>query len=167
VSVNTGLRWSEQTGLRWRDVDILARVITLPRSKNGHTRRVPMNSRVRSDLLDLGAARQHPDDLNELVFACRRAQADKFFPKAVERAQVSLKPKGKDASGLDGCTWHCNRHTFASRLVMAGVDLRTAQDLGGWRTLAMVQRRAEGIHSRLDPSVPRSYARAATSLLAG
>jgi site-specific recombinase XerD len=62
---------------------------------------------------------------------------------------------------------HCNRHTFASWLVMAGVDLRTVQDLGGWRTLAMVQRRAEGIHSRLDPSVPRSYARAATSLLAG
>jgi len=50
---------------------------------------------------------------------------------------------------------------------MAGVDLRTVQDLGGWRTLAMVQRRVEGIHSRLDPSVPRGYARAATSLLAG
>ncbi|PYN39947.1 MAG: hypothetical protein DME00_35620 [Candidatus Rokuibacteriota bacterium] len=50
---------------------------------------------------------------------------------------------------------------------MVGVDPRTVQDLGGWRTLAMVQRRAEGIHSRLDPSVPRGYARAATSLLAG
>jgi site-specific recombinase XerD len=36
--------------------------------------------------------------------------------------------------------WHALRHTFASRLVAAGVDLRTAQELGGWRTLAMVQR---------------------------
>jgi len=40
---------------------------------------------------------------------------------------------------LDGYTWHCNRHTFASHLVMAGVDLTSVQTLGGWRTLAMVQ----------------------------
>ena len=56
------------------------------------------------------------------------------------RAQVVLKEAGKDASRLDGHTWHCNRHTFASRLVMAGVDLQTVQTLGGWSTLAMVQR---------------------------
>ena len=36
---------------------------------------------------------------------------------------------------LDGYTWHGNRHTFASRLVMAGVDLRAVQELGGWKTL--------------------------------
>ena len=39
-------------------------------------------------------------------------------------------------------TWHALRHTFASRLVAAGVDLRTVQELGGWRTLSMVQRYA-------------------------
>jgi Phage integrase family len=33
-----------------------------------------------------------------------------------------------------------NRHTFASWLVMAGVDLRTVQQLGSWQSLAMVQR---------------------------
>src|SRR4029450_7310630 len=32
------------------------------------------------------------------------------------------------------------RHTFASRLVAAGVDLRTVQEPGGWRTLSKVQR---------------------------
>jgi len=53
---------------------------------------------------------------------------------------MALKEAGKDATRLDRYTWHCNRHTFASRLVMAGVDLRTVQTLGGWRTLVMVQR---------------------------
>jgi site-specific recombinase XerD len=34
-------------------------------------------------------------------------------------------------SGLENYSWHCNRHTYASRLVMAGVDLRTVGELLG------------------------------------
>lgn len=37
-------------------------------------------------------------------------------------------------------TPHVLRHTFASRLAMAGVDRRTIQELGGWASLGMVQR---------------------------
>jgi hypothetical protein len=37
-------------------------------------------------------------------------------------------------------TWRCNHHRFASRLVMAGVDLRTVAELLGHRTLQMVMR---------------------------
>jgi len=54
VSVNTGLRWSEQMGLRWKDIDVLTGIITVQRSKHGQARRVPMNSTVRSVLMDLG-----------------------------------------------------------------------------------------------------------------
>jgi site-specific recombinase XerD len=64
----------------------------------------------------------------------------KFSPAAVARARTALVKAGKDVARLEGYTWHCNRHTFASRLVMGGVDLRSVQQLGGWRTLAMVQR---------------------------
>jgi len=52
------------------------------------------------------------------------------FMRACERAKLA------------GVTRHVLRHTFTSRLVMAGVDLRTVQELGGWKTLAMVQRYA-------------------------
>jgi len=45
-----------------------------------------------------------------------------------------------DDARIVGYTWHCNRHTFASRLVMAGVDLRTVAELLGHRTLQMVMR---------------------------
>ncbi len=44
------------------------------------------------------------------------------------------------AEQLEGHTRHGNRHTFASRLVMAGVDLRTVQQLGGWQSSGRVQR---------------------------
>ena len=48
---------------------------------------------------------------------------------------------------LAGVTPHILRHTFASRLVMAGTDLRTVQELGGWQTIGMVER-----YSHLSPA---------------
>jgi integrase len=50
------------------------------------------------------------------------------FPTALEEAKINTH------------SWHCNRHTFARRLVMTGVDLRTVAELLGHRTLQMVMR---------------------------
>lgn len=44
------------------------------------------------------------------------------------------------AAGLQNFTWHCLRHTFASRLVMAGVDIRRVQELLGHKGLQMTVR---------------------------
>ena len=41
---------------------------------------------------------------------------------------------------LTDVTPHVLRHAFASRLVMNGVDLRTVQELGGWKSMSMVER---------------------------
>jgi integrase len=68
VSINTGLRWSEQASLVWRDVDMLTGIITVRLSKNGATRRVPMNSVARAALIDVATRRQRPDDPSEPVF---------------------------------------------------------------------------------------------------
>ena len=50
------------------------------------------------------------------------------------------------AAGIKDFTWHSLRHTFASRLVLAGVDLRTVQELMGHRTITTTMRYA---HLRL------------------
>jgi site-specific recombinase XerD len=152
VSVQTGLRWSEQMGLTWRHVDFLTGFLTIPRSKHGGARRVPMNTVVRSVLVDVATRRTRPDDPDEPVFALRPKQSVLFFPQAVEAA---LKEQGRDATRLDGYVWHSNRHPFASRFVMAGVDLRTVQELGGWKTASMVSRYAHLAPGHLTAAVER------------
>jgi site-specific recombinase XerD len=47
-----------------------------------------------------------------------------------------------DEAKIQGVTWHTLRHTFASRLVVAGVDLKTVQDLMGHKVIAMTARYA-------------------------
>jgi excisionase family DNA binding protein len=74
---------------------------------------------------------------------------------AVRQAQTALRAVGRDANRLEGYTWHSNRHSFASRLVMAGVDLRTVQELGGWKTLGMVLRYSHLAPSHLQAAVER------------
>jgi integrase len=163
VSVHTGLRWSEQAALEWRDVDVLANSIGVGRAKNGYSRRVPMNSVVRSVLVDVGAGRQRPDEPTERVFTVAYRTVARLFVRAVERAQAALRDAGRDASRLDGYTWHGNRHTFASRLVMAGVDPLTVKELGGWRTLSMVQRYAHLAPGHLAAAVERLVAAPTTA----
>jgi site-specific recombinase XerD len=50
---------------------------------------------------------------------------NRVFVKALRKATIA------------DFTWHCLRHTFASRLAMKDVDMRTVQELMGHKTLAM------------------------------
>jgi len=88
--------------------------------------------------MELGSRRVRPGDPAEYVFDPRPVQSKSFFDAAVERARAVLREAGKDGSRLEGYVWHSSRHTFASRLAMAGADPRTIQELGGWRSLATV-----------------------------
>jgi site-specific recombinase XerD len=43
-------------------------------------------------------------------------------------------------AGLSDVTPHTLRHTFATRLIENGVDLRTVRELGGWSQIKMLDR---------------------------
>lgn len=87
---------------------------------------------------------------------------------AIQAARLKRNPDGKpyksvrtafnnavSRAKLDDATVHTLRHTFASRLVMAGVDLPTVQKLVGWKTLDMVLRYAHLSPSHLDGAVEK------------
>jgi integrase len=81
----------------------------------------------------MGTKRTRPNDPHEPVFPRRYREPDKFFPRAVKRAQEALREAGHydEAARLDGVSWHGLRHTWASRLTMSGVDPQALQTLGG------------------------------------
>ncbi|PYN86311.1 MAG: hypothetical protein DMD87_17850 [Candidatus Rokuibacteriota bacterium] len=120
------------------------RFLTVRLGKNGQARRVPLNSSARGALMDLAAERRRPNEPHEPVTREAYRTVSREFVRAVGAAQMTLRASGRpdEAARLGGVTWHALRHTFASRLVAAGVDLRTVQELGGWKILSMVQRYA-------------------------
>jgi integrase len=130
LALNTGLRLGEQYGLTWDCIDFDRRTLAIPLSKNGELRHVPLNDEA---LTALRAARKCCND-QPFVFLNRYGQR-----LVSPRQWFNLAAK---AAGLKNFTWHCLRHTFASRLIMAGVDLRTVQELMGHKTIQMTVRYA-------------------------
>jgi integrase len=154
IAQHMGYRWGEQAGIRWRDVDLLTGFVTTEPAK-GQRRSVPINADARAVLMDLSLRRAIPHDPDARVFPLSHRQSLELLTRAVARAQDVIRDGGGDASRLDGFTWHSLRHTFASRLVMQGVDLRSVQELGGWKTLSQLQRYSHLSPGHLQAAVER------------
>lgn len=54
-----------------------------------------------------------------------------------ERCQVASIPIGRHTGGV---SFHCLRHTGASRMIERGVDLETVRRIGGWADLKVLQK---------------------------
>ena len=119
----TGLRLGEINALSKSNIDLERRLLTVPgvSSKSGKTRHVPIHDELAA------ALRERWRELPErgLLYLGR--------PK---RSWKTL----MEAARLENFTFHCLRHDFASRLVMAGVDLRTVQSLLGHASPMMTVR---------------------------
>lgn len=137
VGIHTGLRIkAEALTLKWEDIDFRRGLLTVRAAyaKSGESRAVNLNSTVKAAL-----KRLRERSRGEYVFAKSDGSPYKSIRTAFETSCRHAK--------LADVTPHTLRHTFASRLAMAGVDLRTIQELGGWRELEMLQR-----YAHLSPS---------------
>lgn len=133
TSINTGLRRGELFNLHWRNVDLHTKLITVEGSgaKSGQTRHIPLNDEAHGALKQWKAQQQ---DAHGLVFPSRDG---KPFT-TIKKAWAGL----LDAAKIKDFRWHDLRHTFASKLVMAGVDLNTVRELLGHSDIKMTLRYA-------------------------
>ena len=127
--VDIGCRAGEGSRILWRDIDDI--YVRFHRTKNGKARAVPMTQRVREML-----KRRRPTEKYEPE---SRVWGD-LDSKVVSRAWTSAR-KEAGITDEEACL-HALRHTCASRLVQAGVQIMVVQQWLGHKTLAMTLRYA-------------------------
>lgn len=137
LAIHTGMRRGELFRLEWRDVGFKKGVkgmITIRDTKNHETRYVPMNDMVRAALAN------HP----------KRIVDGKVCPLVLCGEQGEpyrdLRPSFRTSLDNAGVERHIRihdlRHTFASHLLMRGVDLRTVAKLLGHKDIKVTMRYA-------------------------
>src|SRR5262249_24662623 len=125
VGIYAGLRIkAEALSLQWADVHLKRNLLTVQAAyaKSGERRSLPLNKTLRGALESLKTSAK-----SEYVFT-------RFDGKPLRSIRTAFETACRRA-GLSGLTPHVLRHTFASRLAMAGVGPRTIQELGGWKEL--------------------------------
>ena len=132
---DAGLRLDrEALTLRWSGLDFRRGLVTVEAafSKNGKLRSIPMTDRLREALIQhrFRSKKQKPE---AHVFTSRKGEPFRSIRTIFETARKS--------AGLgEDVTPHVCRHTFGSRLAMAGKDVRTIQELMGHKRIEMTIR---------------------------
>lgn len=137
ILLYTGMRRSELVYLTWDDIDFRNKLITVQSKpevgfhpKSHRPRSIPIHPELEQLLLDLPQRGKYVLDNGKNEPAhCRDYCSDRFARILKE-------------TGIRNAKLHTLRHTFASNLVMAGVDLRTVQELLGHSTVKMTERYA-------------------------
>lgn len=126
LALNTGMRRGELTQLTWADVNIAGKLLTVRAgyAKSGKARHLPLNAEALTVLRALRKARPGDGRLFDIT--------------AVTKSWDGICASAK----LVDFRFHDLRHTFASKLVMAGVDLNTVRELLGHGDIKMTLRYA-------------------------
>jgi len=125
VLLETGVRASELSGLRWKDCDFERRQVTVQLTKSYRVRYLAMSGRLVEALTRLKAG-SGPDD-------------DRVFPHGTFWLIHKIR-KICALAGLKGVSCHTFRHTVASRMASGGVPLMQIKEWMGHRSIATTQR---------------------------
>jgi integrase len=135
-ALHTGMRKGEILNLKWRDCDFRRNIIYVTETKNGERREIPMDEFLKKTFIAVPKHKESP-----FIFCNQEGKPygdiKKSFLTALKKSDIILPL---------GAKFHTLRHSFASHLVMSGVDLNTVRELLGHKTLDMTLR-----YSHLSP----------------
>jgi len=134
VLLHSAMRPSEAAGLRWNQIDMASRSLTLYITKN-EPRTVPLTKAVVAALQEIKI--ENGD--NEFVFFKGEGKCEQARNIPSSRFRPAF-DKARARAGLESLHMHDLRHTAASHMLMAGTDLRTLAAILGHSTLQMVLR---------------------------
>jgi len=146
-AIDTGLRRAEQFGLRWNQVNLEAGLLTIPLSKSGQTRHVPLSEGALALLRSLDSFLRSPWVFPSPKNTLKPWNGQSFVNHVFTPALVK--------AGIQGVCWHTLRHTAASRRVMAGVDLVSVQKIMGHLNIETTLRYAHLSPGHLREAVNR------------
>jgi integrase len=148
----TGCRVSEALDLDWRDVDLRRSHATFLDTKNGDDRGIFLHPKAFAALANL-KHREGPVFLRPARRPNRKPGEPALKRRPEPDAMVPYKPKdgegGQIKTAFKGACRrakiknfhpHDCRHTWATWHYAANRDLRALMELGGWKTMSMVQR---------------------------
>lgn len=144
IALHTGMRMGEILSLKWDTVDLFRRTVAILHSKNGDKRTIPLNGKMFTLLKEKLKDRVSPFGLIFPSQAGTKRDGHglrRAFRKALKKAKIQ------------DFHFHDLRHTFATRLVQAGVDLYKVQKLLGHRSPVMTQRYAHHCSESLRDGV--------------
>lgn len=159
LSLHTGLRISEVCALTWNDIDLTTGVIhlrfTVSRVKNeakddsSKTKLVITNPKTKSSSRDIPIA-EHLLDLLKMMHGKRKSKyvvsvKDEFIsPRTYEHRFHKL----LDKAGISQINYHALRHTFATRCIEVGIDVKTLSEILGHATVSITLNTY--VHSSMD-----------------
>lgn len=134
LSLHTGLRQGELLSLDWQSINLPRKLLTVhgEHAKSHQTRHIPLNGTAINTLLQWH--QQNGKPVTGPVFASRTGEA----LTTTRKSWLALLGEAE----IQDFRWHDLRHSFASKLVMAGVDLNTVRELLGHSDIKMTLRYA-------------------------
>ena len=148
-ALETGMRKSEITGLKWSE--IRNGMIYLPgsRTKNGKPREIPISERLSEEFKRLRRQALQAGGATDVVFKAHRGRPSedgtrrlKVLPSPVKSFRSAWDAATEKAGIAPGFHFHDLRHTFASHQKMAGVDDYTLMEIMGHSDFTMMKRYA-------------------------
>jgi site-specific recombinase XerD len=136
VFINTGIRRHELFNIRFIDIDYDRRTLTVRSSKTNDFRLIPINNELYETLQFLKDNYIHPNT-NQILDRTLE-QKEYIFCNIDGTKLKSIRTSFGKASKKAGikATPHTLRHSFASHLVMNGVDLVTVKELLGHSSIS-------------------------------